>query len=183
MDATGSTGLPRCTEHGLAFLALEVLGQLDQLSPMVLNADQVMNSSPVDVERARQHQRPAPVPRFNMRIGRINCRPEVTNRDHREQRDRDRDEADVKHCGVPISLACRLLDDERPAERRHPRGYADSTSPLSPVYSPATGPGPWIGAQGATSGCSLMFLACATIAFRSGSPWAMSSPFDASTSA
>ena len=53
---------------------------------------------------------------------------------------------------------------------------------LSPsMYSSETGVSLLDAREAATSGTALMFVACATRAFLSGSPWATSSPFGAMT--
>ena len=53
--------------------------------------------------------------------------------------------------------------------------------PSSSLYSAAIGMSPFTAWSPLTSGCSVMLRDCATSAFLSGSPWAISSPSGATT--
>ena len=116
----------------------------------------------------------------------MNERPNtIADADHDEQRQRRsrRRSCRCSASGDRVRLAGRLLDDDRPAERRDARGDAElaAARPRRVYSAPSAcrlsrpGPRPADG--------SLMLRACATSAFLSGSPCAISSPSGATTSA
>ena len=117
-------------EHRLALLALDVLLQLDEAIghrvERVAEVRELVAGPDVHarVELAGGDGLGRALQRENRRD---ELAPEqVADRDHAEQRDRDRDdELPLQLGGVGVGLAGRLLDDDRPAERRDARGDAE----------------------------------------------------------
>ncbi len=126
VDETG--GNP--AEHRLAFLPLHVLLQLDEL---VGHGVEGLTQLGEFVARADVHAlfQAAGGKGLRAALQREDRSDELTTEEiadgnHYEKRDRDRDdELALKHTGVRVRVARRLLDDHRPAERRHRRGHAE----------------------------------------------------------
>ena len=103
-----------------------------------------------------------------------------------EQRDRDRDhQLPLQRGGVGVGLAGRLLDDDRPAERRDARGDAEVVAAVVVDVFERDRRAVLLAARDAARAADAPFMlrACATSAFLSGSPWATSSPSGATTRA